>query len=135
MRTVAIAAAAILAAALATSPAWADKKQPFPVYFGFNSSKLSDDALFDFDDKMADAKKCTVTHIDVVGHTDTAEDHANLVSYARALKVRDVLTKDYNIPADKIMATSASATQPAKQTPPKTNEPLNRRAEVTVTCA
>lgn len=128
-------AAPAVAGAAITGAAWAEQKAPFPVYFAFNSSKLSNAALFEFDDKMADAKKCTVTHIDVVGHTDTAEGHANLVSYARALKVREVLNKDYNIPLDKITATGASASKPAKPTPPNTNESLNRRAEVTVTCA
>jgi outer membrane protein OmpA-like peptidoglycan-associated protein len=100
------------------------------VYFDFNKTTLTPEAR-SIIQQAAAAKEVPVTHISVVGHTDTvgSAEYNQRLSEQRAQVVRAELIKD-GVPADSIMALGVGKTELAVPTAEGVKEPRNRRSVI-----
>jgi OOP family OmpA-OmpF porin len=103
----------------------------FTVYFDFNKATLTPEARTVIQRAAAAAREAPVTHIQVVGHTDTvgSAQFNQRLSERRAEVVRAELIKD-GVPSDSIMARGAGMNELAVPTAAGVKEPRNRRAVI-----
>jgi len=116
--------------ALAASP---QKPSSYYLYFEGGSTQLTPESAADVPKIIAEIKRRPVPDISVVGHTDTVGDEKlnAALSLQRAEAIATLFTEA--LPdADKISIESHGEKNLLVATPDNTDEPKNRRVEVTV---
>jgi outer membrane protein OmpA-like peptidoglycan-associated protein/outer membrane protein W len=105
----------------------------FIVYFEFDRSDLTDQAVTTISTAASQASACQITRVSVVGHTDrSGADAYNVqLSDRRARAVREELIRR-GVPASTIAVEARGENAPAVATPDGVREPLNRRSEVVI---
>ncbi|MEM9898069.1 MAG: OmpA family protein [Pseudomonadota bacterium] len=105
----------------------------FPVYFGYDKTNLTSDAMTAIQNAAAQAIQNDIDVVLVSGHTDTSGSSAynDRLSARRAQVVRDALIAN-GVPASAIRTEATGERNLAKPTPDGVREPLNRRAEVVI---
>ena len=106
----------------------------FTVYFDYDKSNLTDQALTLVQEAASRALENDIETVVVQGNTDTSGSSAynQALSERRGRVVRDALVAN-GVPADSIRVEAFGETNPAKPTPDGVREPLNRRSDVTIT--
>lgn len=117
-------------AAMTASPM---KPSTFLLYFKSGTAKLTTESAADIPKIVAEIGKRPAPDISVIGHTDTVADNRTNepLSLNRAQTVANML-KDAKLPADKISVEFHGEKNLLILTPDNTDEPRNRRVEVTV---
>jgi outer membrane protein OmpA-like peptidoglycan-associated protein/outer membrane protein W len=117
----------------AAAPAPAPVKAPrsYLVFFDFDRSDLTPEAVNIVRTAASNAKSGNVTRIEVTGHADrSGSDAYNLrLSQRRAQTVQAELVRD-GIAADQIAIFAKGESQPLVPTPDGVREPQNRRVEI-----
>ncbi len=115
-------------------PAAACPTANFPIYFEWDRSNLNAAAIETIDAAVANARRCNISSIVLVGHTDTSGSAAynQGLSERRASVVRDALVAR-GIAASMIRTEARGETNLARETRDGVREPLNRRTAVTIT--
>jgi outer membrane protein OmpA-like peptidoglycan-associated protein len=115
----------------APAPPPPPQQRNFTVYFDFNKTTLTPEARGIIQQAAVATKEVPVTHISVVGHTDTvgSAEYNQRLSEQRAQVVRAELIKD-GVPADSIMALGVGKTGLAIPTAEGVKEPRNRRSVI-----
>jgi len=105
----------------------------FIVYFEWDHSDLTSQAVQTVAAAASQAEACSITRVSVVGHTDRsgAASYNDALSRRRAGSVRDELVRR-GVPASSITVAGRGESDPAVQTPDGVREPLNRRSEVVI---
>jgi outer membrane protein OmpA-like peptidoglycan-associated protein len=105
----------------------------FIVFFDFNKSSLTAEAQAVVTEAASAAKKGAITHVTIVGHTDTVGSHSynQALSERRADSVKSALVAQ-GIAPDGIAASGRSFDDPLVPTGPGVREPQNRRAVITL---
>ena len=120
--------------AVAAAPAPSAPQAPsFMVFFDWDRSNLSPQALNTIR-QAADAYKTKGNaRITATGHTDTSgpEAYNMALSLRRANAVKDALVRD-GVPATAITVVGRGESQPLVQTADGVREPQNRRVEIVV---
>jgi OOP family OmpA-OmpF porin len=113
-------------AALAGGPRGA-----FLVFFDWNKSNLTPEALEIVQNVVGTAKEMSVSQVDLVGHTDTSGSASyNLgLSKRRADTVKNAMV-GMGVPAGIITATGVGQSDPLVPTGDNVREPQNRRVEI-----
>lgn len=113
-------------------PAADNKVSNFTIYFGFNSSDLTDAAKAIISEIASYVGELTNPKVVVRGHTDSSGSNAyNLaLSERRTKAVEDALSGSG---VGDVAGTWAGESEPAVPTADNVREPLNRRAVVTIT--
>ena len=116
---------------LAASPI---KPVSFLLYFQVGGAKLTAESEADIGKIAEELGKRPVPDISVIGHTDTAgDDEANeKLGLQRATAIAALISSGTKIEAGKISVESHGEKNLLVPTPDNTNEPRNRRVEVTV---
>lgn len=106
----------------------------FTVYFDFDSWTLTAEALTILTQAIDTARAGGQSHINIVGHTDTAgpTDYNQRLSERRANVVKEVLVQMGARP-EAITVSGTGESDLAVQTADGVREPKNRRAVVTLT--
>lgn len=106
----------------------------FTVYFDYDKSNLTDQALTLVQEAAGRALANAVDTVVVQGNTDTSGSSAynQALSERRGRVVRDALIAN-GVSADDIRVEAFGESNPAKPTPDGVREPLNRRSDVTIT--
>lgn len=101
------------------------------VYFAFDKSDLSEDALADLNNMIFEIKDRELEGIEVVGHTDTVGpmEYNQLLSERRAEAVATELVKQ-GVPVGLITTEGVGMNDLAVDTPPDTPLEANRRAVI-----
>jgi len=107
--------------------------QVFKIFFPWDKSTLTAEARKTVDEIAAQFKDQKISKIHIEGNTDTSGSNAynDSLGQRRSDSVKQALIDD-GIPASLIDTTSRGETNPAVQTGDNVKEPLNRRAEVTI---
>lgn len=120
----------------APAPAPAPQAAPaiqrsFLVFFDFDRSNITQEADRVIREAAANAKRGSVSRINVTGHADRAgSDRYNMaLSLRRADAVKAVLVRE-GIPADQIAVVGKGESQPLVPTADGVREPQNRRVEI-----
>lgn len=118
-------------AAMAASPR---KPVSFLLYFQAGGAKLTPESEADALRIAEEISKRPVPDISVIGHTDTAgDDDANeKLGLQRAAGIAALISHGNKIGAEKISIESHGEKNLLVPTPDNTNEPRNRRVEVTI---
>lgn len=118
-------------AALAASPR---KPVSFLLYFQAGGAKLTTESEADVLKISEEINQRPVPDISVIGHTDTAgDDEANeKLGLQRATAVAAVISTGTKMEVGKVSVESHGEKNLLVSTPDNTNEPRNRRVEVTV---
>ena len=118
-------------AALAASP---KKPVTFLLYFETGGGKLSAESEAHIPKILDEVAARPVPDISVIGHTDTAGDDAanEKLGLERARLVAELIIRNNKMAATKISVESHGEKNPLVPTPDNTNEPRNRRVEVTI---
>lgn len=105
----------------------------FVVYFGFNQTNLTDRARGVIEDVVSAYGAMGANAVSIVGHTDTVGSlqYNQGLSERRAARVAGALV-ERGIPADQIATAGRSWLEPAVDTGANVREPLNRRAEISL---
>jgi outer membrane protein OmpA-like peptidoglycan-associated protein len=105
----------------------------FMVFFDWDRSDLSAQALATIQQAAGAFKNKGSARITATGHTDTSgpEDYNMALSLRRASTVKDALVRD-GVPASAISVIGKGETQPLVQTGDGVREPQNRRVEILV---
>lgn len=105
----------------------------FIVFFDFNKSSLTAEAQAVVTEAASAAKKGAITHVTIVGHTDTVGSHSynQALSERRADAVKSALIAQ-GIAPDGIATSGRSYDDPLVPTGPGVREPQNRRAVITL---
>jgi OmpA family len=136
----AIAAALLLAACETTPPPQAAAPPPattpapsFMVFFDWDRSNLSPQAMTTLQQAAAAFKSTGAARVTATGHTDTSgpEDYNMALSLRRANTVKDALI-NLGVPAAAITATGVGEAGLLVQTADGVREPQNRRVEIVV---
>ena len=106
----------------------------FTVYFDYDKSNLTDQALTLIQEAASRALENDIDTVVVQGNTDTSGSSAynQALSERRGRIVRDALVAN-GVSADRIRVEAFGETNLAKPTPDGVREPLNRRSDVTIT--
>lgn len=117
-------------AALAASP---EKPRPFYLYFEGGTATLTAESAADIPEIIAEIKRRPAADISIIGHTDTkGDDRLNArLSLERAKSVA-ALFAEAMPDANKVTVDSHGEKNLLIATPDDTDEPKNRRVEVTV---
>ncbi len=112
-------------------PPPAKSPKQFIVFFGFNKSNLTPEAMRVVQDAAAAAKEYGSASIVVVGHTDTVGSNAynNRLSMRRSQAVKDGLAAN-GIPASAVSTAGRGESELMVQTGDGVKEPQNRRATI-----
>lgn len=118
-------------AALAAKPIPA---KIFLLYFEKGSSTLTKASLDKIPEIVAEIKRRPAPDISVIGHSDTmGNDRENeKLSLERAALASDLMIKETQLPVEKVSVDSHGEKNLLIKTPDETEEPRNRRVEVTV---
>jgi OOP family OmpA-OmpF porin len=131
-RFIAIATAAAALMGAAASAHAEPAAHSFIVFFPNESAQLTGEAASVVDMTADWTKANGVTHIEIVGHTDTKEPDPDGLSERRAESVRNYLVSK-GLPANvTITLRAAGSREPMAATGPNVSEPLNRGAEINV---
>jgi OOP family OmpA-OmpF porin len=105
----------------------------FVVYFEWDRSNLTQDAVATIDAAVNQARRCNISGVVLVGHTDTSGSTAynQGLSERRASVVRDALVAR-GIAAGSITTQARGETDLAAPTRDGVREPLNRRTAITI---
>ncbi len=118
-------------AAIAASP-----KMPvsFMLQFEQGGAKLNAESEADLQKIIAEIGSRPVPDISVIGHTDTKGDDAanERLGLERARLVAALINRENKVEASKIAIESHGEKNPLVPTPDNTDEPRNRRVEVTI---
>ncbi len=103
----------------------------YMVFFDFDKSDITPQALVIIREAAANARSGAVQRLNVTGHTDRAgsEQYNLALSLRRANAVRDVLTRE-GLSADQIVVIGKGETQPLVPTSDGVREAQNRRVEI-----
>ena len=103
----------------------------FVVFFGFNKSNISGEAMQVITDAAATAKEKGAASIVIIGHTDSSGSDAynEALSLRRATAVKGALV-NLGIAEEKISPTGKGETELLVQTGDGVKEPQNRRATI-----
>ena len=103
----------------------------FVVFFGFNKSNISGEAMQVITDAATTAKEKGSASIVIIGHTDSSgsDAHNEALSLRRATAVKGALV-NLGIAEDKISPTGKGETELLVQTGDGVKEPQNRRATI-----
>ncbi|MGD9982492.1 MAG: OmpA family protein [Hyphomonadaceae bacterium] len=114
-------------------PAAACPTGNFVVYFEWDRSNLTQEAVGVIDAAVNQARRCNISGVLLVGHTDTSGSTAynQGLSERRASVVRDALVAR-GIPAGSITTQARGETDLATPTRDGVREPLNRRTAITI---
>lgn len=120
----------IFGQALAAQPL---KPSKFVLYFNEGTDALTEESRQAFEAVFEDIKRRPSYEIWVIGHTDTVDDPAynQRLSLQRAMAIRDMLVFR-GIYGAVISVAGRGEIDLAVPTPDRTEEPLNRRVEITV---
>lgn len=105
------------------------------VHFGFDSSKLSDDAKAALDDFAAQLKEQNKNvYIEIQGHTDGtgSEDYNEKLGQQRAEAVRNYLNKAHQIPLHRMNVISYGESEPIADNKTRDGRAQNRRVTLVV---
>lgn len=107
---------------------------PYKVYFQWNKYTLTKEARATIDEVASQVKNKKINKVHIEGDTDTSGTgtYNQELSDERAGAVRDALIAD-GVPASVIDTVGLGETNPAVKTGDSVKEPLNRRAEITIT--
>lgn len=116
--------------ALAASP---KKPLSFPLYFETGGARLTPASQADLPKVLNEISNRPAPDISIIGHTDTAGDaEANYrLGLTRARAVAELIGKT-NVPAERITIESHGEKNLLIPTPDNTDEPRNRRVEITI---
>jgi outer membrane protein OmpA-like peptidoglycan-associated protein len=105
----------------------------FIVYFEWDQSDLTDQAVQTVSSAASQAARCSIVRVSVEGHADRSGAPAYNVALSerRARAVRDELVRR-SVPASSITVEARGESDPAVDTPDGAREPLNRRSEVVI---
>jgi outer membrane protein OmpA-like peptidoglycan-associated protein len=120
--------------AVAAPPAPAAPQAPsFMVFFDWDRSNLSDQALNTIRQAAGAYKTKGSARITATGHTDKSgpDDYNMALSLRRANTVKDALVRE-GVPATAISVIGRGESQPLVQTADGVREPQNRRVEIVV---
>lgn len=108
-----------------------EQAKQFIVFFGFNKSNLTPEALDVIKEAAAAAKQQGSATILVVGHTDTvgSNKYNDALALRRSGSVKKGLAVQ-GIPADMITTSGKGETELLVQTGDNVKEPQNRRATI-----
>ena len=103
----------------------------FMVFFDWDRSNLSQQALNTIQQAADQFKATGKARITATGHADTSgpENYNMALSLRRANTVKDALVRD-GVPATAICVIGKGETQPLVQTADGVREPQNRRVEI-----
>ena len=106
-------------------------EREFIVFFGFNKTDLSRQALDTIKEAVVSVHKSGSANIRVVGHADRAGSisYNQALSLRRAKSVREALIKQ-GLAAGAISISGRGESEPMVQTPDGAREPQNRRAHI-----
>ena len=109
------------------------KPATFLLYFKMGSSELTEESALDIPKIIAEFRSRAAPDISVIGHTDTLGDAKwnEELSLSRATAIAKLFLKD-NLPSDKMAIESHGEKNLLIKTPDNTDEPRNRRVEVTI---
>ena len=107
---------------------------PYKVYFAWDRADLTKEAMATLQEIAAMVKGKKIKKVHIEGNTDTsgADDYNQRLSDQRATNVRDALIS-LGVPSDAIDMVGRGESNPAVNTGDAVKEPLNRRAEITIT--
>jgi outer membrane protein OmpA-like peptidoglycan-associated protein len=120
--------------AVAAAPGPAAPQAPsFMVFFDWDRSDLSAQALTTIRQAAGSYKTKGSARITATGHTDKSgpDDYNMALSLRRANTVKDALVRE-GVPATAISVVGRGESQPLVQTPDGVREPQNRRVEIVV---
>jgi outer membrane protein OmpA-like peptidoglycan-associated protein len=119
------------AAAPAPAPAAPGIQRSFLVFFDFDKSNITTEADRVIREAAANAKRGSVSRVNVTGHADRAgtEKYNMALSMRRADAVKAVLVRE-GIPANQIAVVAKGESQPLVPTADGVREPQNRRVEI-----
>ncbi|MCK9606612.1 MAG: OmpA family protein [Methylomonas sp.] len=117
-------------AAIAASP---EKPRSFYLYFEGGTATLTAESMADIPEIIAEIKRRPAADISIIGHTDTIGDEQTNASLSleRAKSVAAIFT-EVMPDAGKVTVDSHGEKNLLIATPDNTDEPKNRRVEVTV---
>lgn len=117
-------------AAMAASP---EKPKPFYLYFEGGTATLTAESQADIPKIIAEIKRRPAADISIIGHTDTVgDDQTNAVLSLERAKSVAALFAEAMPDAGKVTVDSHGEKNLLVATPDNTDEPRNRRVEVTV---
>ncbi|MDX2307817.1 MAG: OmpA family protein [Hyphomicrobium sp.] len=105
----------------------------FRLNFVFNADTLTEESKIAFEGVFEDIRKRQHYDVEVVGHTDTkgTADYNARLSLQRAERIKtDLIGR--GLAGDRIIATGRGEADLLVATPDETDQPLNRRVEITV---
>jgi outer membrane protein OmpA-like peptidoglycan-associated protein len=107
---------------------------PYKVYFAWDKSNLTKEAMATVQEVASMMKNKKIKRVHVEGNADTSggDDYNQRLSDQRATSVRDALIS-LGVPAGSIDMVGRGETNPAVKSGDGIKEPLNRRAEITIT--
>ncbi len=123
----------VLASAPVTqSPPPPQVTRNYMVFFDFDRSDITPQALMIIREAAANARNGAVQRLNVTGHTDRAgsEQYNVALSLRRANAVKDVLVRDGGLSPDQIVVIGKGESQPLVPTPDGVREAQNRRVEI-----
>ncbi|MEO0622837.1 MAG: OmpA family protein [Pseudomonadota bacterium] len=126
-------AKAMLDEALAACDPTVSAPADFIVYFGFNQTNLTDRAREVVGEVVSAYNALGASAVSIVGHTDTVGSFSynQSLSERRANRVANALV-ERGIPGGVIATAGRSEAEPARVTGDNVREPLNRRAEISL---
>jgi outer membrane protein OmpA-like peptidoglycan-associated protein len=115
------------------APAMAGAPDTYLVFFDWDKSNLTPEALGIIRTAAANAKKTGTAKIEVTGHADRSgqPDYNMRLSKRRADAVKGELVKQ-GVPAANITVYAKGETEPLVPTPDGVREPQNRRAQIVI---
>ena len=123
----------VLLACLAGSPtpALAQSREPFRVFFDWGEPELSRDAEATLNEAVTDYVRLKPNHVMVGGHTDRSGPvGVNLTASRRRAKAVESYLVDHGIPADAISISAFGEGRPIVATADGVREAQNRRVEI-----
>jgi outer membrane protein OmpA-like peptidoglycan-associated protein len=105
----------------------------FLLYFATGTDELTDASRAELQKILSELKRRPVPDVAVIAHTDTVGEHKanDQLSAQRAERVKTFLV-DIGIASERIQTSGRGEREPVIATPDSTDEPRNRRVEISV---